>query len=156
MKYLILCIAVSFFSCKGSPLSNYEEMDLLSYGMPISIKAPVGATATKQDYGVILDVVVKGDRYEVQIYSSNTRTLDINNIKQQKLSEVKLDRYFSKIIEEEDNGFIFEKDIDGNIRFDFRYIKVIGDKEFTFQKGLTGNFSESEIRSMYEAVSTLR
>lgn len=152
MKYLILCIAISFISCKGSSLNNYEEMDLLAYGMPVSIMAPVGATATKQDYGVMLDVVVKGERYEVQIYSSNTTTLDINKIKQQKLNDVKLDRYFSKIIEEEENGFIFEKNIDENIRFDFRYIKVIGDKEFTFQKGLTGNFSESEIRSMYEAV----
>ena len=152
MKYLFLFLSLLIISCKGSTNSKYEELDLLSYGMPISIQAPAGAEVTKNDYGILLDVVVKGEKYDVQIYSGNSNTLDLQKIKQEKLYEVKIDPYFSKIIEEEETGFIFEKDIDGNIRYDFRLVKVIGDKEFTFQKGLMGNFSESEVRSMYEAV----
>ena len=145
-------ILLGFTACKDSPQSKYQELDLLSYGMPIIIKAPSEVEVEKEDFGVMTGITVKGEGYDIQIYSGNTNTLDIGKIKSEKLTEVKLGRYFSKIIEEEDDGFIFEKDIDGEIRFDFRHIKIVGDKEFTFQKGLIGNYSESEIRNMYEAV----
>ena len=120
--------------------------------MPIAIKAPPGAEVKKEDLGVIQSIIVTGDKYDVQIYSSKTMTLNLEKVKQEKLREVKEGRYFSKVLEEEDDGFIFEKDIDGIIRYDFRRIKLIGDTEFSFQKGLMGNFSEEEIRYMYEAV----
>ena len=139
-------------SCKPSPLDDYQELDLLSYGMPITIKAPKDVEINKEDYGVMQGITVKGENYDIQIYSGNANTLDIAELKAEKLNEAKINRYFSKIIEEEDDGFIFEKNIDGEIRIDFRHIKIIGDKEFTFQKGLVGNYSESEIRNMYEAV----
>lgn len=125
---------------------------MLSYGMPISIKAPPDAQVKKEDLGVIQSIIVTGEKYDVQIYSSKTTTLNLEKVKQEKLKEVKETRYFSKIIEEEEDGFIYEKDIDGNIRYDFRHIKLLGDKEFTFQKGLMGNFTEEEVRVMYEAV----
>ncbi len=133
-------------------MDEYQELDLLSYGMPITIKAPQEVEINKEDFGVMQGITVKGEKYDIQIYSGNTNTLDMATLKAEKLNEAKINRYFSKIIEEEEDGFIFEKDIDGEIRIDFRHIKIIGDKEFTFQKGLVGNFSESEIRNMYEAV----
>ncbi len=139
-------------SCKSSPISQYEDLNLLGHGIPVTIKAPPGVEIGKDDYGVMLGVWVKGENYDLQVYSSNTITLDIERIKQQKLREVKSNRYFSKIIEEDKDGFLYEKDIDGEIRFDFMHIKVIGDKEITFQKGLTSTFSESEIRNMYASV----
>lgn len=114
--------------------------------------APPGSEVKKEDLGVIQSVIVTGDRYDVQIYSSKTITLNLEKIKQEKLKEVKEGRYFSKIVEEEEDGFIFEKDIDGNIRYDFRRVRVVGDTEISFQKGLMGNFTEEEIRVMYEAV----
>jgi hypothetical protein len=61
--------------------------------------------------------------------------------------------YFSKFIHEEDHGFIFEKKIDdNNINYDFRYIKLRGGKEYLFQTGLIGKFSEDQVRKMFEAV----
>lgn len=150
--FLVSGILLFTIGCKNSPLDEYQELDLLSYGMPITIKAPQEVEINKEDFGVMQGITVKGDKYDIQIYSGNTTTLDMATLKAEKLNEAKINRYFSKIIEEEEDGFIFEKDIDGEIRLDFRHIKIIGDKEFTFQKGLVGNFSESEIRNMYEAV----
>jgi len=151
-RIILLLPFLLLISCKSSQTSLYEELDLLSYGMPIAIKAPPGAEVKKEDLGVIQSIIVTGDKYDVQIYSSKTMTLNLEKVKQEKLREVKEGRYFSKVLEEEDDGFIFEKDIDGIIRYDFRRIKLIGDTEFSFQKGLMGNFSEEEIRYMYEAV----
>ena len=151
-RLTIFTVLLLVFSCKNSPQSSYEELDLLSYGMPISVLAPPGAEVKKEDLGVIQSIIVSAEGYDVQIYSSKATTLDIEKMKQEKLREVKEGRYFSKIVEEEDDGFIFEKNIDGVIRFDFRRIKVVGDTEFSFQKGLMSNFTEEEIRGMYEAV----
>ncbi len=148
---LLLLLLVS--ACKNDPTSSYEELDLLSYGMAISVKAPPGAEVGKDDLGFVQGVWIKSDTsYYIQIYGSTATVTDIQKLKQERMSEVKAGRYFSKIIEEETDGFIFEKDIDGVIRYDFRRVKVVGDKEFTFQKGLTGNFSEGEVRGMYAAV----
>ena len=152
LRLLTFITLMVICSCKSSPSSSYEELDLLSYGIPISIKAPPGAEVKKEDLGVILSVIVTGDQFDLQIYSSKSITLNLEKVKQDKLTEVKSGRYFSKIIEEEDDGFIFEKDIDGTIRYDFRRVRLVGDTEISFQKGLLGNFTEEEIRSMYEAV----
>jgi hypothetical protein len=55
-------------------------------------------------------------------------------------------------MDEDDHGFFYEKDIDGDLRYDFRHIKILGDKEYTFQKGLIGNYTEEQVRNMYDAV----
>jgi len=89
--------------------------------------------------------------FHIQIYSSNTTTFDLAEVKAQKMEEVKLNKYFSKIIEESDDGFFFEKDIDGDIRYDFRRFRVIGDTEYTFQKGILGNYTMEEVKKMYSS-----
>ena len=153
-RNVIYLVVLILFSCKSSPNSSYEELDLLSYGMPIEILAPPGADVKTEDLGVIKGVIVRSDEnnYNVQVYSSNALTIDIDKAKRQLVEDVKKTRYFSKILEEEDQGFIFEKDIDGTIIYDFRYIKILGDQEYIFQKGLMGTYTEEEVRNMYEAV----
>ncbi|HMQ08592.1 MAG TPA: hypothetical protein PKC30_14935 [Saprospiraceae bacterium] len=148
----LLIVFLVIVGCKSSPLDQWDDLNLLGHGIPVTIKAPAGSEVGKDDFGFMQGVWIKGENYHVQIYSSVSNTLDIDRIKQQKLREVKANRYFSKIIEEDKNGFLYEKDIDGDIRIDFIHIKIIGDKEITFQKGLTSTFSESEIRNMYASV----
>jgi len=152
VRILFYCLLIHFISCKPSATSSYEELDLLSYGMPISVLAPPGAEVKKEDLGVMQSIIVKGEQYNVQIYSSQSQTIDVEKAKRQALEDAKNGRYFSKIIEEEDGGFVFEKDVDGTIIYDFRHIKIMGDKEFIFQKGLMGTYTEEEVRTMYEAV----
>lgn len=140
-------------SCKESS-TNLESMSLLEYGLPIKINAPEGVTVTVDDLGVWKDVTVKDSLdFNLQIIASQSTTFEKSKIVADQLSDVKAGRYFSKVIEEYEDGFIFEKKIDEeNINYDFRFIKLNGDREYIFQTGLLGTFSEEAVRNMYNAV----
>lgn len=125
----------------------------MSYGLPIAIAAPEGAEVIVEDMGILKDLTVKkGDEYYVQILSFRASSNNINKLKSESLAEVKGGRFFSKIIQEDEAGFIFEKKIDENINYDFRYFKIQGDSEYSFQTGLIGTFTEEQVRDMYTSV----
>ncbi len=154
MKYLLVILSIVFcFSCKTDKVSDYNNLDLLEHGMPISIKAPLDAKVTSDDLGVMKDVTVRsGDDYFVQILSSTAISLDAKAIKQTKLEEVKAGEFFSRIVEDYETGFIFEKKVGEKLNYDFRFIKIQGDNEFIFQTGLFGTFTEKDVRAMYKSV----
>ena len=151
---LYLCsIAIIVVSCKSDPLSDMKKTELMSHGFPIAMYVPEGAVIKKTDLGVMQDLTIKaGDNFYVQIFSSDLLTLDKKVVMNEKLVEAKSHRYFSKIISEEDDGFIFEKNVDGILNYDFRYVKIQGDKEYVFQTGLVGNYTEEEVKVMYDSV----
>jgi hypothetical protein len=124
----------------------------MKYGLPISVMAPEGVEIGKDDLGIIQGAWLKAEGYYIQIYSSSITTTDLAKVMIDKKTEVETGIYFSKIMDEDDHGFFYEKDIDGDLRYDFRYIKILGDKEYTFQKGLIGNYTEEQVRNMYDAV----
>ena len=144
---------IIMFSCKSDPLSDMKKTELMSHGFPIAMYVPEGAVIQKTDLGVMQDLTIKAEKnYYVQIFSSDLLTLDKKVVMNEKLVEAKSHRYFSKIISEEDDGFIFEKNVDGILNYDFRYVKIQGDKEFVFQTGLVGNYSEDDVKAMYASV----
>lgn len=156
-KSLLFVLAVFLmWACQqNSTEQDWAEKDLLQYGIPITIMAPDSAEVNSSDLGgLIQDVTIKkGDDYYIQIYASGAETTDIAKIKSNQLSEVKSNRYFSKIMKEDTDGFIYETKIDSSaINYGFRHVRVQGDKEFIFQTGLVGNFSLEEVEKMYEAV----
>jgi hypothetical protein len=74
-------------------------------------------------------------------------------VKSDQLNTVKDTRYFSKIVREEEEGFIYESAFDSTTTgYGFRYIQIKGDKEYVFQTGLVGTFSLEEVENMYKAV----
>jgi len=141
-------------SCKSDPSSQFVERDLMAEGIPIKIKAPLESEVEVEDYGFLKDItVIKGDHFYIQIIESVVNNYDLKFLKEEKLSEVKAAPYFSKILFEEDHGFIYEKKIDEEtFNYDFRYIKIQGDNQYVFQRGLIGKFSEADVKAMYEAV----
>jgi hypothetical protein len=122
--------------------------------MPIKINAPIDSKVVSTDYGFAKDVTVKsGDDYDIQIISSDAITQDLSAIVAEKKREVEDGLYFSKIIEEDEFGFIFEKKIsEEKIKYDFRKVKLQGDKEYVFQSGIVGNFNVEQIREMYKSI----
>jgi len=149
----LLGVTMIMLSCKGDPLDGMQKTELMSYGFPIAMHVPEGAEIKKTDLGVMQDLTVKaGDNYYVQIFSSDLLTIDKTTVMNEKLVEAKSHPFFSKIISEEDDGFIFEKNIDGVLNYDFRYIKIQGDKEYVFQTGLVGNYTEEDVKAMYASV----
>ena len=69
------------------------------------------------------------------------------------MAEIKSNAYFSKIIEEEEAGFIYSMVFDSTAtNYGFKYLKIQGDKEYIFQTGLVGNFGLDDVKLMYNAV----
>ena len=154
-KYLffILLGCFVFIQCKSDKSANYPSKDLLKHGFAISVKAPENAKIASDDLGIMQELtIVEGNEYNVQILKSITNTTNTKQALAGQMNLVKSDRYFSKVLEEYDNGFIFEKNIDGNINYDFRYVKIVGEHEYIYQTGMVGTYTEENVRAMYNSV----
>ncbi|MEP6793249.1 MAG: hypothetical protein ABJB16_02905 [Saprospiraceae bacterium] len=116
--------------------------------------APDSAEVIRKDYNIMRDITIrKGNNYYLQIFES-TATNDAAEVKKSQLESVMQDKYFQKLIQVDKNGFIFQKQLDSNlIDFDFRFIKILNDKEIIFQTGMIGTFSLADVQLMYEGVS---
>ncbi len=151
---MVLGLAFLMLNCQSDQQNKWKSMDLLEHGIPLSVQAPDSTEVEKMNLGGILQDVTlrKGNDYFIQIYASDASTNDVAKLKADQLSEVKSNRYFSKIVEEDESGFIYETQIDSLINFGFRYIHLQADREYIFQTGLTGTYTLEEVERMYEAV----
>ena len=156
MKYCFLLFAtlIFFVACQQDKKIPLKELNLLKYGVPITILAPDSSKVNATEIMGIKDITIKsGKDYAIQIYASDAATTDIQQLVAEQKKEAKDTRYFAKIIREEPEGFIYQTVIDtSNISYDFRYVMVKGDKEFVFQTGLLGSFSKEAVEQMYNAV----
>ena len=156
MRIFTIAILVALFliGCSGEPKMNMTEKNMLEYGVPLTLMVPDSAKIKKEDWGSIQIVTIKKGRdYDVQIQSSEAATSDVATLKAQKIIDVKNERYFSKIIKEDEHGFVFENQIDSTTNYyGFRYISIQGDKEYIVQNGLAGTFTLEQAEMMYEAV----
>jgi len=153
----IYVLGLIFFLVIASCTSGKKDLkslDLMSYGVPLKIKAPEGTKVKVKDMSIYKDITLKDDKdYFVQIISTSATTNDISKIKDERLTEVKQNPFFHKVILDEKNGFVFEKKInDTTFNYDFRFIKLQGDNQFTFQTGLFGLFTKDQALNMYESV----
>jgi hypothetical protein len=149
---LIICCLL-IVNCKTDKSASYPSKDLLKHGFAISVKAPEAAEIKFDDYGIMQELTISsGDEYNIQILKSTTNTSNSKEALDDQMNLVKTDKYFSKVIEEYENGFIFEKKIDENINYDFRFVKLIGEDEYIYQTGMIGTYTEESVREMYKSV----
>ncbi len=155
MRFSIIVLSVLFlFSCKNET-SKFVDLDLMSKGLPIKIKAPADAIVTANDLGLMQDITVqKGETYNLQILASTAATIDQAGLLADKKKEVENGPFFSKIVSETKDGFIFEKKIDETVNYDFRVLKIQGDKEYIFQTALLGKFALEDVQNMFASVSS--
>ncbi|MEE9439400.1 MAG: hypothetical protein V3V14_10400 [Saprospiraceae bacterium] len=152
--YTLFIVAILAFSCK-SDKANYPSVSLMKHGFAINVNAPESAEIKSFDYGLMKELTIddsKNSDYSLQILKSKATTTNIGKVKADQLAIAKSGRYFSKIVEEHDSGFIFEKLMDEKQSFDFRVVKLMGDDEYIFQSGLIGSFSEEAVRNMYKSI----
>lgn len=150
----IILIVLMLSACASDPLSDYKELDLLSYGVPLKVMAPDSAIVKKEDWisqkGV---AITKGDDFDILVWKAEATSLDLATLKASKLGDVEANKYFSKIILEEPGGFIFENKLDSNTLFyGFYHLILQGDNEYIIQNGLRGNFTKEQAENMYSAV----
>ena len=152
---LTLLLPLLLCTCGPADSDGYPELDLTRYNVPLKITAPDSAKVTSQTLsGIMHDVTIASpqDDYFVQVLASQAETNDMARLKTNQLELVRDNRYFSRVVREEPNGFIFENRIDSTSTFGFRYIVYQGDQEFVFQNGLGGTYNEAQIERLYAAV----
>lgn len=154
-QFTLLLLVLVVFSCTNTPESQWSELDLTRYNVPMKIMAPDSAkVASSTLSGIMQDVTIKSmeDDYSIQILSSQASTNDMARLKAHQLELVRGNRYFEQVVTEEPDGFIFQNQIDSSAHYGFRYIVYQGDQEFVFQNAFGELFDEAAIRAMYEAV----
>lgn len=143
-------------SCQSSPTADLSPKDLMPYGIPVTVLAPDSVAVKSSDLGgIIKDVTLKGEdgRYDLQVMASSATSNDLARVKAEQLASVKGSRYFSKLIKEEANGFLYEMALDSTtLNYGFRYIVLQGDQEIVFQSGMASTLALEEAERMYEAV----
>lgn len=146
-------LLASSIACKKQT-DGLVQLDLLPHGMPIVIHAPENPAIRKMDFAIMRDLtVVKGPDFNVQIFEADLMTRNTEEIRNRLLNDVKANRYFSKVLQEDAAGFVYETQVDSNyINYGFRHIRLQGDKEYVFQQGLGGRFSLEAVQRMYKAV----
>lgn len=152
--YTLFFLTLLCISCKNENTQKWPELELMGYGLPIKIQAPEGAEVKVDDLGIVKDVTIKGeDNYFIQILSGTAYSFDASALVAKQKADVQNIRYFSQIIEEFEDGFIFEKKFsEDRINYDFRCVKIQGDQEYVFQTGLMGQFTLEEVQELYKAV----
>lgn len=155
-KIFVFCaLILGITACETEATNPYKALDLMSNGMPITIMAPDSAKVTTDDFIVMQEVSIKkGDNYFVQIRSSDASgSASIAGLKAEEIEDAKRDPFFTEIVQDDPNGFIYKTQLDSTrASYGFRYIKLQGDKEYRFRNGIIGAFSEEATRDMYEGV----
>lgn len=146
-------LLLAFLACSSEEM-GMKALDLTDHGLPIRIMAPDSAMVQEKDYHFMRDITVrKGDDYFLQIFEFAAPRQDAAGEKLRQLSAVKEDPFFKEIIREDDQGFIFSKMADSTqVDYDFRYVRILGDKELIFQAGLVGSFTLEDVNRMYKGV----
>ncbi|MFK8102746.1 MAG: hypothetical protein AB8G15_09485 [Saprospiraceae bacterium] len=153
---LCLCCLI-IFACQQESASGLKPKSLLTWGIPLKVMAPDSLTVKKSKLGQLEDITLMGhdefSNYNLQIFARNAPTIEVATAKKEQLENAKGNPFFTKVVEEEENGFIFEKQLDSTrVNYDFRYIRIQGDREYVFQTSLIGSFSKEDVKMMYQAV----
>jgi len=142
-----------FTSCKQDNVAPLEPLDLTLYELPITIQAPLEAEVKSTTLGYIKDVSIeKGKDFNVQIFASDVRTNNVQNIKQELQQEVERQIYYDTVVEDYEDGFIYRTVVDSSESYGFRHVIVRGDYEIIFQQGLAGTFNLDAVQRMYQAI----
>lgn len=152
------CLLLVFTICNCTPdghVRGWQPLDLLPYGVPVSILAPPEAVVKPGNLksALVNDLTIKGGSdYSIQLFYGPAITNDIAHLKNEHMDNVRANRYFHKIVKEEVAGFIYQSLIDSTATYGFRFVKLQGDQELNFQTGLGALFSLEDVQLMYEAV----
>lgn len=157
---ILLPLILVLFSCQQDSASAYQPKSLLEYGVPVTVMAPDSVEVEKEDWIVQQSISLRNEKegYFVQIWMRQAPTADISALKAEKMAAVKQEDGFSRIVQDDPDGFIFERAVDtATVNFDFRYIQVKGDMEYTYQTDLTTElFSLEDVERMYQAVKEVK
>ena len=153
--FTFICLAFLLVSCSSNSNDiDLVPLDLMKYGAPFTIMAPDSIAVEEEDNLISKDLVIKyGKEYDVLVQIQDAMDADFSRLRKNQEDLVSAGKYFSKIVQSDDKGFIFENKVDSTyINYGFRYMILQNNKEYIFQSGLYGNYDLESVESMYQAV----
>ena len=155
MKYSILICTVLLLACSANENSKYVETNLIEHGIPLTILAPDSLKVSKSNIGFQEDITLKGgEGYDVQLFvSESTAGSKAKAVADQK-ETVESIPFFSEIVRSDENGFVYKNQIDSSLTtYGFKYVHLMGGKEYVFSQSLMGSFTLDEVEEMYKCIS---
>lgn len=155
----VKCIVPLLFLCActatPSTTDTWKTLDLMPYGIPLSVQAPDSAEVHVVRVGAVEDVSIKNTGqtpYALQLFVQPALTNDIAALKFNQINEVKSNPFFGKIVEEDEQSFIYSLNNQDSSTYSFRYTHLQADKEYIFTTDFNQSFSLEEIKRLLQAV----
>lgn len=154
-NYLVFILLLNLVVGCQSGTRTGQGTDLMKYGIPFTVMAPEDVNINKVGGGTMQDLNIKNDKdYDIQIFMSDAYTSNLTRLKQEKKDEIETYRGFKRIVEEYDDGFIYQKENpDGSQSYDFYIVKIQGSKVINFTCGNSGSFTEKQVKEMIKSIS---
>jgi len=138
----------------GSPAKGATS--LLAQGIPLQVRMPQGASIQRRTAGNITEVTIKGKDedawFEMTVQNLPAESDDLAWNKHLQLEDVKANIFFTRIMEEDENGFIYEQVPQDKATYHFRYVVVQGLQLYVFSSALGSNLSLEKARELMVAV----
>ncbi|WP_236976237.1 hypothetical protein [Membranihabitans maritimus] len=161
MRYTIgsfnIIIFVFLISCTSDNEKSYKYKDLISYGIPVEIKAPDSVEVSSTDLGIQKDVSLQGDDgYNIQLFYSDAFRNQKAAVEDYR-EVIRINPYFKEFVQDDENGFIYSFQLDSTtVNYGFRYVQVKAGKEIIIQPGMLGVYSLDEARKLYGIASQIK
>ena len=151
---LSLIFVFIFSACAPDPSENWMEHNLIGEGVPLKVLGPDDLEVKVSQLGTMQDITLKGsDDYSLQVFGMDVQTTNIEELVEEQKDMVREEAYFEKIEEEWAEGFIYSLQIDSAaLDYDFRQLRLKGDKVYIFQCGILGRNSKEKVDRLVKAV----
>jgi hypothetical protein len=153
--FIFLSLVLIFFSCESDTnKADLVPLDLMKYGAPFTIMAPDSIAVEVEDNLISKDLFIKFNKnYDVLVQIQDAADSNSERFIKEQEELVRSGRFFSKMVQTDEKGFVFENKVDSTyINYGFRYLVLQNEKEYIFQSGLYGNYDLESVKRMYQAV----
>jgi|GEM_PF-6357692 len=132
-----------------------KEYDLAPFGVMLKVRGPEQLNIKKVTGGILPhEITMEGEEFQVYLYGQGAETTDIATLKNQQREETKAVSKGFEIVSEDDNGFIFSKQYEGDSTkfYNFEYFYIQGDQQFRMTSSTVTAYSQEAIQDMYKAI----
>lgn len=150
----IFSIFLFAISCAPDPTENWVEHNLIGEGIPLKVSGPEDVEVKVSQLGTMDDITIQGsDDYSLQVFGMDIQTTNIEELVEEQREMVEEEGYFQEIVKEWESGFIYSQEIDSNaVNYDFRELRIKGDKMYVFQCGMMGQNTRENVDRLVKAV----
>ena len=163
MKKLFMMSCIIMVGLLGCSESGWKKedlapLDLVKYGIPITLQAPKGATVEvncpKSKAIDNMCLAIKTNKFHVRVDMLGKEYL-LDSAKTKGLERIQAKGNFGDLVLNEENGFVYQTKGDAKGKsYHFFYV-IVRDSlqiELTDYEAVANKFTESEAKFMYEAV----